>query len=232
MDQSISDLVAVIGIVAALAVTYGKAFGGYQESISQAVIDACSIRSRYRHISKSRGGGCHRHRVHPSGRAVDRAMGHRARRRPGRTPGTCGGLPNSRDRAATAVRAGRGPEVSSAMTRRTCNPPTSRHHGSAEGARRAERYRWTQIRREQHRRKVTDRRPAGANNEHMMPPTPEPPRRPAHRAAVPLVGVSAGRADFRAVTPSTNRPDASRCRYGGHMSIHPLACGGEPPAVQ
>ena len=41
MDQDISELVTIIGVVTALAVAYAKAFGSYQAAITQAFVDAC-----------------------------------------------------------------------------------------------------------------------------------------------------------------------------------------------
>ena len=50
MDQDISELVTIIGVVTALAVAYAKAFGSYQAAITQAFVDACSVPSRYKRV--------------------------------------------------------------------------------------------------------------------------------------------------------------------------------------
>ncbi|HWV57907.1 MAG TPA: hypothetical protein VNZ57_10675 [Longimicrobiales bacterium] len=50
MDQSVSALIAIIGIIVGLAIAYGKAFGGYQTDITQAVIDAAKVPTRYRRL--------------------------------------------------------------------------------------------------------------------------------------------------------------------------------------
>jgi hypothetical protein len=51
MDNQIGDLVALVGIVVGLGIAYGKAFGPYQTAISQAIIDAGRINSRYRPLT-------------------------------------------------------------------------------------------------------------------------------------------------------------------------------------
>lgn len=48
MSTSVADLVALITVVTALTVAYGKAFAVYQVQISQWVIDAGQIRARWR----------------------------------------------------------------------------------------------------------------------------------------------------------------------------------------
>ena len=50
MEQTISELVTIMGVVTALAVAYAKAFGGYQAAITQAFIDSFAVPSRYRRI--------------------------------------------------------------------------------------------------------------------------------------------------------------------------------------
>ncbi len=50
MDTSIEALVAYITLVVGLSVTFGKVFGGYQTEITQAIIDAVGVRSRYRRL--------------------------------------------------------------------------------------------------------------------------------------------------------------------------------------
>lgn len=50
MEQDTGDLIAIVGVIAGLAVAYGKAFGVYQASITQAVIDAAQVPSRYRRL--------------------------------------------------------------------------------------------------------------------------------------------------------------------------------------
>lgn len=49
-DGQIGELVAILGIVVGLAVAYGKAFAGHQEQITQAVIDAFQVKSRYKRL--------------------------------------------------------------------------------------------------------------------------------------------------------------------------------------
>ncbi len=50
MEQTITELVTIIGVVAALAVAYAKAFAVHQEAISQAMIDAFKVTSEYRRL--------------------------------------------------------------------------------------------------------------------------------------------------------------------------------------
>ena len=51
MDESIDQLIIVLGVVAGLAVAYGKVMGGYQTELSQTFIDAFQIRSRFRRLA-------------------------------------------------------------------------------------------------------------------------------------------------------------------------------------
>lgn len=50
MDANIELLIAYITLVAGLSVTFGKVFGSCQTKITQAVIDAIGMRSRYRRL--------------------------------------------------------------------------------------------------------------------------------------------------------------------------------------
>ena len=50
MQANVDELIVIIGVIAALSVAFGKAFGPYQTEISQAVIDALQVPSRYRRI--------------------------------------------------------------------------------------------------------------------------------------------------------------------------------------
>lgn len=51
MNDSIDELIVVLGVVGALAVAYSKAFGGYQAELTQALIDAFAIKSRFRRLA-------------------------------------------------------------------------------------------------------------------------------------------------------------------------------------
>lgn len=51
MEQLSNDLAAYFAIIVLVSVAYGKTFGATQEAITQAVIDAFAIRSRYRRVT-------------------------------------------------------------------------------------------------------------------------------------------------------------------------------------
>jgi len=50
-DALSNDLTAYFAIIVLVSVAYGKTFGGTQEAITQAVVDALAIRSRYRRVT-------------------------------------------------------------------------------------------------------------------------------------------------------------------------------------
>ena len=81
-------MVAYRTLVVGLSVTFGKVFGSYQTEITQAVIGAIGVRSRYRRLVTMliRDRDCFA--VHGRGRGVDRrAVANRARRRASRHDG-------------------------------------------------------------------------------------------------------------------------------------------------
>jgi hypothetical protein len=51
MDTLSNDLTAYFAIIVLVSVAYGKTFGSTQEAITQAVVDAFAIRSRYRRLT-------------------------------------------------------------------------------------------------------------------------------------------------------------------------------------
>jgi hypothetical protein len=50
VEKNITELITIIGVIAGLALAYGKAFGTYQSEITQAVIDVFEVKKRFRRI--------------------------------------------------------------------------------------------------------------------------------------------------------------------------------------
>jgi len=50
MDEAIAQLIGYVGTIVLLAVAYGETFGGLQTELTQAVVDAGKVRSRYKRL--------------------------------------------------------------------------------------------------------------------------------------------------------------------------------------
>ncbi|MGB3330815.1 MAG: hypothetical protein WBA46_17765 [Thermomicrobiales bacterium] len=51
MDTQVTDLIAIVTVAVGLAAAYAQAFGAYQTSITQAIIDALRVPKRYRAVT-------------------------------------------------------------------------------------------------------------------------------------------------------------------------------------
>jgi hypothetical protein len=51
MDALSNDLTAYFAIIVLVSIAYGKTFGGFQEAITQSVVDALASKSRYRRVT-------------------------------------------------------------------------------------------------------------------------------------------------------------------------------------
>lgn len=51
METQIDELVVLLGLVAALGVAYAKTFAPYQEAITQAIVDAARVGTRYKRLT-------------------------------------------------------------------------------------------------------------------------------------------------------------------------------------
>ena len=50
MDEMITQLIAVLGTIALIAVTYAETFGARQTEITEAVVNAFNVRKRYKPV--------------------------------------------------------------------------------------------------------------------------------------------------------------------------------------
>ena len=50
-DQFSTDITAYFALIVLISVAYGRTFGGFQEAITQSVVDALAVKSRYRRVT-------------------------------------------------------------------------------------------------------------------------------------------------------------------------------------
>ena len=50
-DEFSTDITAYFALIVLISVAYGRTFGGFQEAITQSVVDALAVKSRYRRVT-------------------------------------------------------------------------------------------------------------------------------------------------------------------------------------